>query len=71
MSDGFIAVGRIDDFPEGKLRRVKVAGEGVVLANVRGRIYAISNCCTHRGVPLAEGWGQSDRGCLSLAWGTV
>jgi len=70
MSDGFIAVGRIDDFPEGKLRRVEVAGEGVVLANVRWRIYTISNCCTQRGVPLKEG-GQSDPGCLSLAWGTV
>ena len=66
MSDEFIAAGRIDDFPGGKLRRVEVAGEGVVLANVRGRIYTISNCCTDRGVPLAEG-GQSDRGCLSLA----
>ena len=40
---------------EGKLRKVDVAWEGVVLANVRWRIYAISNCCTHGGAPLAEG----------------
>ena len=55
MSDEFITVGRIDDFPEGNLRKVKVAGEDVVVANVGGRIYAISDCCTHRGAPLAEG----------------
>jgi nitrite reductase/ring-hydroxylating ferredoxin subunit len=55
MSDEFIAVGMMDDFPEGKLRNVKVAGEDVVVANVGGRLYAISECCTHKGAPLAEG----------------
>lgn len=45
----------MDAFPEGKLRKVQVAGEDVMVANIGGRIYAIANTCTHRGAPLHEG----------------
>jgi nitrite reductase/ring-hydroxylating ferredoxin subunit len=55
MSDELVKVGRIDEFSEGKLKRVRVAGEDVVVANVRGKIYAIGDLCTHKGGPLHEG----------------
>lgn len=55
MSDGFVKVGRIEEFLEGKLKKVQVAGEDVVVANVGGKIYAIAGSCTHRGGPLDEG----------------
>jgi nitrite reductase/ring-hydroxylating ferredoxin subunit len=55
MTDGYVVIGRIEAFPEGKLKKVQVAGEDVVVANVGGKIYAIAASCTHRGAPLDEG----------------
>jgi nitrite reductase/ring-hydroxylating ferredoxin subunit len=55
MSNGFVKVGRMEDFSKGKLAKVQVNGEDVVLANVEGRIYAIADSCTHSGAPLHEG----------------
>lgn len=55
MSQSFVRVGQMNDFPEGKLKKVQVAGEDVVVANVGGKIYAIAAACTHRGGPLDEG----------------
>ena len=37
MSDEFIAAGRIVDFHEGKLRKVEIAAEDEVVANIEGR----------------------------------
>jgi nitrite reductase (NADH) small subunit len=55
MTNGFVKVGRLEDFSEGKLAKVHVKGEDVVIANVGGMIYAIAGSCTHRGAPLHEG----------------
>lgn len=55
MSEGYVKVGRVGEFSEGKLKKVQVAGEDVVVANLGGKIYAIAATCTHRGAPLDEG----------------
>lgn len=55
MSEGFTKVGRVTDFPEGKLKKVDVGGDEVAVANIAGKIYAITATCTHRGGPLYEG----------------
>ena len=55
MSNGYVEVGHVDDFPPGSMKKVGVAGEDVVVGNVAGKLYAISNKCTHRGGPLNEG----------------
>lgn len=55
MSDGYVKVGGVDDFPIGSLRKVVFSGEDVVVANVNGKLYAMTNTCTHRGGPLDEG----------------
>jgi nitrite reductase (NADH) small subunit len=66
MSNGFVKVGRIDDFPEGKLTKVQVKGEEVALAKVDGRIHAIVDSCTHRGAPLHE--GQLEGTIVTCPW---
>jgi len=55
MSEGFTKVGTAADFAEGKLKKVQVKGEDVVVANISGKIHAMTATCTHRGGPLDEG----------------
>jgi 3-phenylpropionate/trans-cinnamate dioxygenase ferredoxin subunit len=55
LVNGYVKIGRVDDFPLGKMRKVEVAGGEVLVANVDGRIYAVGGKCTHRGGPLDEG----------------
>jgi len=55
MSDGYVKVGQVSDFPTGSLKKVIVGGEDVVVGNVGGKLYAMANKCTHRGGPLNEG----------------
>jgi nitrite reductase/ring-hydroxylating ferredoxin subunit len=54
MSEG-VNVGQVADFPSGSLKKVMVGDEEVVVANVGGKLFAITNKCTHRGGPLNEG----------------
>ncbi len=37
------------------MKNFEVAGEEVLVANVRGHYYVIGNRCTHVGAPLVEG----------------
>ena len=55
MSDGYVKVGQLAEFPVGSLKKVVFGGEGVLVANVGGKLHAITNTCTHRGGPLDEG----------------
>jgi len=55
MSEGYVKVGQVADFPVGSLKKVAVAGEDVLVASVGGKLHAITNTCTHRGGPLNEG----------------
>jgi nitrite reductase/ring-hydroxylating ferredoxin subunit len=55
MSEGYTKVGQVSEFSVGKLKKVQVAKENVVIANVNGTIYAMKATCTHRGGPLDEG----------------
>jgi nitrite reductase/ring-hydroxylating ferredoxin subunit len=61
MSEGYVKVGRVDDFPVGSLRKVMFDGMEVVVANVGGKLYAMTNACTHRGGPLSEGELEGSR----------
>ena len=55
MTDGYTKVGVESDFPHGSLKRVQVGKDDVVVANVEGKLLAITASCTHRGGPLDEG----------------
>jgi len=54
MSD-FVSVGSTSEIPEGKMKRVTVSGQQVLVANVKGTYHAIGNVCTHIGGPLDQG----------------
>jgi nitrite reductase/ring-hydroxylating ferredoxin subunit len=47
LADGALA--------EGALARAEVAGEAIVLARVRGQVYALGDTCAHRSGSLAAG----------------
>ena len=54
MAD-FVRVGSTSDVPEGKMKKVIVGGSQVLVANVKGKYYAIGDVCTHFGGPLDQG----------------
>ena len=54
MSD-FVRVASASDIPEGKMKRVIVGNQQVLVANVKAKFYAIGNVCTHVGGPLDKG----------------
>ena len=55
MVDGFVPVGKASDVPPGSMKCVAVDRARVLLANVEGRFYAISDICGHRNAPLSRG----------------
>jgi|SRR5581483_11895220 len=50
-----IVVGKTSDIPEGKLTHITAGGKEVLVANVGGTYYAMSNVCNHAGAELHEG----------------
>lgn len=55
MSDGFVAIARVGDLAPGKMKRIDVAGQPVLLANVGGRFCATADACTHEDASLSAG----------------
>lgn len=66
MDDGYTKVGNITDFPISSLRKVVVSGEAVLVTNIGGKLYAVSDSCTHRGGPLSE--GELDGNIVICPW---
>ena len=54
-ASGWVVVARCDELPPGRLKRVGYGDAPVVLANVEGQLYALSDTCQHHGASLAEG----------------
>ena len=46
---------KVSELPAGTVREFELEGKGIALANVGGKIYAISNTCLHHGGPLGQG----------------
>jgi nitrite reductase/ring-hydroxylating ferredoxin subunit len=53
----FVRVGRLSDIPPGSMKGVKARGKELLVANIDGQAYAISDRCTHLR-------GHLDRGSL-------
>lgn len=51
----FISVLKLKNLPAGKKKRVTINGEEIMVANVDGKIYAVSDRCGHMGVSLSVG----------------
>ena len=45
----------VEDLPPGERLFIEIGDEAVVLFNIAGDFYAISDVCTHDGGPLGEG----------------
>ncbi len=50
-----VQVARVDELEPGSMMMVEVDGKPVLLANVDGEFYAISDLCTHEEYNLSEG----------------
>lgn len=55
MLKEFVKVGQTDELPSGQMKLVEIGEERILLANVDGKFYAVSEVCTHVGGPLSEG----------------
>ncbi|MFQ5862813.1 MAG: Rieske (2Fe-2S) protein [Candidatus Brocadiales bacterium] len=45
----------IAELEEGGMRRAEVGGKGILVARMKGELYAIGDKCTHMGCSLSEG----------------
>ncbi len=55
LSEDFVCIGKVEDFPPGTSKSVKVGRKTVALFHVSGKFFAINNICPHEGGPLAKG----------------
>lgn len=51
----FVKVAETSDLQPGQMKMIVVAGKEVLLANVEGRFFAVSNKCSHMGGDLSKG----------------
>ena len=51
----FVHVASTSEIPEGKMKKVIIGSQQVLVSNVKGKYYAIGNVCTHAGGPLDQG----------------
>jgi nitrite reductase/ring-hydroxylating ferredoxin subunit len=52
----FLAVGKVSEFPEGKMRAFRLDETEIAVAMVNGCLHAFSNVCTHRQAYLSDGF---------------
>ena len=55
MESGYVKVAVKSEIPIGKMKMVKLGDKEVLIANVNGHYYAISDRCTHAGTDLSQG----------------
>jgi 3-phenylpropionate/trans-cinnamate dioxygenase ferredoxin component len=51
----FVKAARIADIAAGSVLRVEHGGEAILVTNIDGSFYAISDTCTHQGGTLSQG----------------
>jgi nitrite reductase/ring-hydroxylating ferredoxin subunit len=56
----FVRAGTLGEFAPGSVTEREVAGRRVVLVNLGGTLYAVSNLCPHVSLPLAGGFVVDD-----------
>jgi nitrite reductase/ring-hydroxylating ferredoxin subunit len=54
-NEGFVKVAKKSDIPLSHMKELQVNGQGVCVANIDGKYFAINNICSHEGGPLADG----------------
>ncbi|MEM2759825.1 MAG: non-heme iron oxygenase ferredoxin subunit [Nitrososphaerales archaeon] len=61
-----LVVGKREDIPNGKMIHVEVGGKDILVANIEGNFYAMSDICTHAGANLHE--GELEGKVLTCPW---
>jgi len=56
----FERVGSSTDFEEGRMKKVELGGAPILVVRRHGKVFAISNVCSHAGGPLDEGSLEGD-----------
>jgi nitrite reductase/ring-hydroxylating ferredoxin subunit len=51
----FVEVGKVSEISDGKMKHIEVDGKEVLIANVGGKFYAISDRCGHMNALLSMG----------------
>jgi nitrite reductase/ring-hydroxylating ferredoxin subunit len=51
----FVEVAKVNEIPDGKMKHVEVDGKEVLVANVAGKFFAISDRCGHMNALLSMG----------------
>jgi nitrite reductase/ring-hydroxylating ferredoxin subunit len=51
----FVEVVKVSDVPEGSMKHVEAGGKEILLANVNGKFYAVSDRCGHQSARLSMG----------------
>ena len=64
--EGFQRVANKTDIKEGSLLGLDLEGNKIVLAMVKGQLYAMDAVCSHKGAPLEE--GKLERYDLTCPW---
>jgi nitrite reductase/ring-hydroxylating ferredoxin subunit len=54
-TNDFIEVAKVNELPEGKMKHVEVNGREVLISNVSGKFYALSDRCGHMNALLSMG----------------
>ena len=67
-AEGFVAVAKLGDLPPGSAKRVYNGADAVALFNVDGKVYAVSDRCTHGRASLSEGTVDADGCTLNCPW---
>ena len=62
----FVRAANRNDLPPGRICEVQVDGTAVAIANVGGKICALSSVCLHQGGPLGE--GELDGQVVTCPW---
>ena len=50
-----VTVAKATEIPSGSMKVITAKGQEILLANVEGKIYAISRRCGHMNAPLEDG----------------
>ena len=56
MPAKFVKVASTSELSPGEMKLVEIEDERILLANVEGSYYAVSEVCTHAECPLSEGY---------------
>lgn len=67
-ADGLTDVAALGDLTDGVGKRVYLGAEAIALFNVGGRIYAVSDRCSHGRASLSEGVVDPDSRILQCPW---